>query len=231
MTAHLERHFGDRAGWLRAAVLGADDGIVSTAALMAGVSAAAAGPSAVLTSGLAGLAAGAMSMAAGEFVSVASQRDVEVADERKERSELAADPAGELDELTRIYQERGLDRRLAEEVAGALTAHDAVTSHLRDELGRTESTTARPVQAAVVSALSFALGAAIPILTVLLAPSGSALWALVLATLVALGVLGAAGAHLGGANRVRGALRVLAGGTAALAVTMLVGRLVGLAGV
>lgn len=230
MRGHEESHTGGRAAWLRAAVLGADDGIVSTAGLMAGVAAAAGSAGAVLTAGLAGLAAGAMSMAAGEYVSVSSQRDAERADVAKERRELADDPDGELLELTRIYQDRGLERPLAEQVAHALTRQDPLAAHVRDELGHAEETAARPVQAAAVSALAFALGALIPIVAVLLAPASIRMPALVLATLLALGVLGVVGAHLGGASRIRGAARVLAGGAAALVVTAAVGRLVGISG-
>jgi len=230
MRAHQETHTGGRAAWLRAAVLGADDGIVSTAGLMAGVSAAAGSAAAVLTAGLAGLAAGAMSMAAGEYVSVSSQRDAERADAAKERQELADDPDAELLELTRIYQSRGLERPLAEQVARALTEQDPLGAHLRDELGHAEQTAARPVQAAVVSALAFALGALIPIVAVLVGAASARLAVLFGATLLALAVLGAVGGHLGGASPGRGAARVLAGGAAALLVTTAVGRLVSISG-
>jgi len=230
MENHPETHLGGRAAWLRAAVLGADDGIVSTAGLMAGVAAAAGTRSAILTAGFAGLAAGAMSMAAGEYVSVSSQRDAERADQAKERQELADDPAGELAELTGIYQDRGLDQPLAEQVAQALTRHDALAAHLRDELGQGEDSGARPGQAAAVSAIAFSLGAVIPIVAVLTAPASSLSPLLVAATLLALGLLGLVGAHLGGAHRGRAALRVLVGGGAALLVTAVVGRLVGVSG-
>jgi len=230
MENHPETHLGGRAAWLRAAVLGADDGIVSTAGLMAGVAAAAGTHSAILTAGFAGLAAGAMSMAAGEYVSVSSQRDAERADRAKESRELTDDPAGELAELTGIYQDRGLDRALAEQVAQALTVHDALGAHLRDELGQGEDSGARPGQAATVSAIAFSLGALIPIVTVLAAPAAGRSPLLVAATLLALGLLGLVGAHLGGAHRGRAALRVLVGGGAALLVTAAVGRLVGVSG-
>lgn len=230
MKAHQENHTGGRAAWLRAAVLGADDGIVSTAGLMAGVSAAAGSAAAVLTAGLAGLAAGAMSMAAGEYVSVSSQRDAERADVAKERQELADDPEAELVELARIYRARGLEQQLAEQVARALTEQDPLGAHLRDELGHADQTAARPVQAAVVSALAFALGALIPIAAVLIGPSAARFAVLVGATLLALAVLGAVGGRLGGASPGRGAARVLAGGAAALLVTTAVGRLVSISG-
>ncbi|TFV89914.1 VIT family protein [Blastococcus sp. CT_GayMR16] len=230
MRGHQETHTGGRAAWLRAAVLGADDGIVSTAALMAGVSAAAGSAGAVLTAGLAGLAAGSMSMAAGEYVSVSSQRDAERADVAKERQELADDPDAELVELTRIYQSRGLEQPLAEQVARALTEQDALGAHLRDELGHAEQTAARPVQAAAVSALAFALGALVPVVAALLSPTSARLPVLVGATLLALAVLGSVGARLGGASPARGAARVLVGGAAALLVTAAIGRLVSISG-
>ncbi|HMO77523.1 MAG TPA: VIT family protein, partial [Sphingopyxis sp.] len=173
---HRESHSVARIGWLRAAILGANDGIVSTASLIAGVAAAGMAPQAILLTGVAGLVAGAMSMAAGEYVSVSSQSDAEKADIALETRELAADPAFELEELTQIYQQRGLGRPLAEQVAAELTAHNALDSHLRDELGMTHHGRARPIQAAVASATSFAAGAALPLLVVLLASGPSLPW-------------------------------------------------------
>lgn len=230
MRTHQETHLSGRAAWLRAAVLGADDGIVSTAALMAGIAAASGSRVAILTAGVAGLVSGAMSMAAGEYVSVSSQRDAERADVETERRELNDNPAGELAELTLIYQDRGLDRPMAEQVAAALTRHDPLTAHLRDELGQGEETTSRPVLAAAVSALAFAVGSAIPIVVVLSAPAPNQSLLLVLATLLALGLLGLLGAHLGGASRTRGTIRVLLGGAAALLVTTAIGRLLNVSG-
>ncbi|MDN4175605.1 VIT family protein [Nocardioides sp. SOB77] len=230
MVTHRETHVADRASWLRAAVLGADDGIVSTAGLMAGVAAAAGTRTTILTAGLAGLVAGAISMAAGEYVSVSSQRDAERADLNKERRELTEDPEGELLELTLIYEGRGLDRPLAEQVAQALSKHDALSAHVRDELGQGEQSAAKPVQAAIVSALAFAIGAAVPLFAVLIAPTSTRTVMLVSATLLALGVLGVVGARLGGARQSRAAMRVLAGGTAALLITAAVGKLVNTSG-
>lgn len=208
---HAEGHRGRRAGWLRAAVLGADDGIVSTASLVIGVAASAASRSVVLVAGLAGLVAGAMSMATGEYVSVSSQRDAERADVAQERDELAANPDLELGELTAIYRRRGLDEELARTVAGKLMALDPLAAHVRDELGLRAELLARPVQAAVVSAGSFALGAVLPLLAVALAPAAGRILAVAGAALVVLGVLGWVGGRLGGASPWRGAGRVLAG--------------------
>ena len=179
----FERHRGGRAGWLRAAVLGADDGIVSTASLMLGVAASSASHGAILTAGLAALATGAMAMAVGEFVSVSSQRDVERADLRTERIELSSAPAAELDELTAIYRSRGLDRELARRVAEQLTANDALGAHARDELGLHAASRARPLQAAWVSAMSFALGALVPLLAFVAAPAAA--WLIPVSALVA----------------------------------------------
>ena len=228
---HGERHLSSRGGWLRAAVLGADDGIVSTASLIIGVAASNASRSATLTAGLAGLVAGAMSMATGEYVSVASQRDVEQADMNRERTELATAPEAELAELTRIYEQRGLNPQLAQQVATELTDNGrAFETHVRDELGLSDQHLARPVQASVTSALSFALGALIPLVTLLMAPStwrvpivaGSSLGGL-----LALGIIGAAA---GGAPRGRAGRRVLVGGALAMAITAGIGRLAGAAG-
>ena len=223
-------HRSGRAGWLRAAVLGADDGIVSTASLVIGVAASSATQSVVLVAGLAGLVAGAMSMAAGEYVSVSSQRDAERADIDLERRQQAADPAAELQELTDIYVRRGLDRELATTVATRLTVVDPLGAHLRDELGFSQAARARPVQAAVVSGTSFAVGAAAPLLVVLLASTAIRMTVIAAATLVLLAILGAIGGRLGGAPAAPGALRVVVGGGLAMAVTALIGRLVGAVG-
>ena len=224
---HLERHRTDRIGWLRAAVLGANDGIVSTASLIVGVAASQAPSGEILVAGVAGLVAGAMSMAAGEYVSVSSQADTEQADLARERKELATDHDFEREELAAIYVTRGLDSSLARQVADQLMAHDALGAHARDELGISEITTARPVQAALASAATFALGAAIPLLTVLIAPA-TVLIAVVVATSIALlAVLGGVGAHAGGASIVRGALRVTFWGALAMALTAGVGALFG----
>ena len=227
----FERHRGRQAGWLRAAVLGADDGIVSTASLMLGVAASSASHSAILTAGLAALAAGALAMGAGEFVSVSSQRDVELADLRTERLEQAANPAAELDELTAIYRARGLDGELARRVAEQLSARDALAAHARDELGQHADSRARPFQAAWVSAASFSCGAMVPLLTFVLAPTTSRVVLIAVTALMALGVLGALGAQVGGAPRGKAAVRVLVGGGLAMAVTALVGHLAGSIGI
>jgi VIT1/CCC1 family predicted Fe2+/Mn2+ transporter len=220
------RHRGQRAGWLRAAVLGANDGIVSVASVAIGVIAAGASTSFVLTAAIAALVAGAMAMAAGEYVSVSSQRDVEQADLDQERSELKAHPEGERQELAAIYVKRGLPVDLANKVAEALTASDALGAHARDELGMA-AIQARPVQAAVYSALSFTAGAVLPIAAVLIVPSGYRTAAVVVSALLALVALGVAGARTGGAPVLRAAIRVCVGGALAMAVTALVGRLVG----
>ncbi|CAA0095702.1 Uncharacterised protein [Starkeya nomas] len=224
---HAENHFVGRAGWLRAAVLGANDGILSTASLIVGVAAANADRSAVLLAGIAGLVAGAMSMAAGEYVSVSSQADTERADLARETAELAADPAFEHEELAQIYEERGLDPALASEVARQLMAKNALETHARDELGITEITTARPVQAALASAASFAIGAALPLATVLVAPAGSLPVAVSGASLVFLAVLGVAGAKAGGADARKAAIRVTFWGALAMAATAAIGVLSG----
>ena len=227
---HIERHRGGRAGWLRAAVLGANDGIVSTASLVVGVAAASASRDAVITAGIAGLVAGAMSMAVGEYVSVSSQRDTEHADLAKEARELAADPAGELDELTGIYQRRGLSPATAAIVAAELTAHDALAAHTRDELGLTETLRARPLQAASYSAVSFVAGAVLPLIAVIVAPAGARIAVVTVVALLCLAGSGALGAVLGGAGPWRGALRVTVGGGLAMAATALIGIGVGAAG-
>jgi VIT1/CCC1 family predicted Fe2+/Mn2+ transporter len=225
--AHREHHLAGRIGWLRAAVLGADDGILSTASLIVGVAATSASRVPVLIAGVAGLVAGAMSMAAGEYVSVSSQSDAEQADLAREREELEQQPGSELNELTGIYAKRGLDRKLAREVAEQLMAKDALAAHARDELGISETTSARPVQAAFASAASFSAGAAMPLLVALLAP----LWLLVpaefTASLAFLALLGALGARAGGANIVSAMLRVTFWGALAMAATACVGKLFG----
>jgi VIT1/CCC1 family predicted Fe2+/Mn2+ transporter len=228
--AHVERHGGHRTGWLRAAVLGANDGLISTSSLVLGVAAAGAAPAAVLVAGGAGLVAGALSMAAGEYVSVSSQADTEFADLARERRELAETPAAELDELTALQRARGLSPALAREVAIALTAHDALGAHARDELGITEQQRARPVQAALSSAAAFAVGAGLPLLVLLLAPAAALSLAVLLSSLVLLAVLGALAARTGGAPPLRGALRVLFWGGLAMACTWGAGALFGAAG-
>ncbi|UTI66059.1 VIT family protein [Paraconexibacter antarcticus] len=222
-----ERHLGHRTGWLRAAVLGANDGIVSTASLVLGVAASGASGSAIITAGIAGLVAGALSMAAGEFVSVSSQRDAEHADLALERRELREDPAGELDELTAIYAGRGVPAALAREVAVALTERDALGAHARDELGLETDGGAQPLQAAWTSALSFSIGAAVPVVAVAAVPSGVRVALCVAVTVLALAALGAVGARLGGADQRRGTVRVVVWGVIAMAVTSAIGAVVG----
>lgn len=225
--SHSEVHMVHRIGWLRAAVLGANDGLVSTSSLVVGVAAAGSGQTEVLIAALAGLVAGAMSMAAGEYVSVSSQTDAEKADVARETRELAETPEAELEELTRIYVGRGLDRELAEKVAVQLTERDALGTHARDELGISETVTAHPVQAAIVSALTFAVGAVIPLIVALLAPPTQITLVVAVSTIVGLAVLGALGASAGGAGIVRGALRVTLWGALAMAATAAVGMLFG----
>ena len=224
---HGERHRGGRANWLRAAVLGANDGLVSTGSLVLGVAAANTSAGTILLAGLAGLVAGALSMAAGEYVSVSSQADTEQADLSLERRELAANPAAERVELTAIYVARGLTPDLATQVADQLMKHDALGAHARDELGLSETLRARPLQAAVASAIAFALGAAPPVLLAFLITPSLLVKAVAGSTLVLLMVLGATAARLGGAPRWIGALRVTFWGAVAMAATMLVGRLFG----
>jgi vacuolar iron transporter family protein len=220
--AHGEFHNIHKVGWLRAAVLGANDGIISTASLMMGMAGAQAAGATVLLTGLAGLVAGALSMAAGEYVSVRSQSDTEHADIARERAELAAQPESELHELTEIYVARGLDRDLARQVALQLTAHDALAAHARDELGIIDMLQARPLQAAIASAGTFALGALIPLATALLIKD-NLMVALALVSLVSLAGLGALAARAGGASTLKGALRVCSWGAIAMAVTGVVG--------
>lgn len=223
----IERHRSDRIGWLRAAVLGANDGLISTSSLVVGVAAAAPERGAILIAAVAGLAAGALSMAAGEYVSVSSQSDTESADIARERGELAADADHELAELAGIYVARGLTPELAGQVAAQLTAHDALGAHARDELGIHEFTKARPIQAAVASAASFAVGAAPPALLAALLPMSSLTLGVVAVTILLLVGLGALAAQLGGASQLRGATRVAFWGAVAMGVTALVGRLFG----
>jgi VIT1/CCC1 family predicted Fe2+/Mn2+ transporter len=227
MLLHRERHRFSRVGWLRAAVLGANDGIVSTASLMIGVAAANASNSEVAVAGLAGLVAGAMSMAAGEFVSVSSQRDTELADIRREERELSTAPDLELTELTQIYVKRGIEPKLAREVAVQLTASDPLDAHLRDELGMTGVIAARPWQAGAVSAVSFALGAAVPLLTLAFVSGDARIPVIAGVALIVLAAMGALGGRLGGAPMLRAATRVLAGGGLAMALTAVVGDLIG----
>ena len=225
--AHREWHRSERIGWLRAAVLGANDGLVSTASLVVGVAAANAARENVLIAGVAGLFAGALSMAAGEYVSVSSQADTEQADLARERHELATQPEAEEDELTGIYERRGLEPDLARAVARQLMAKDALAAHARDELGLTEELTARPLQAALASAASFAVGAGVPVLTVLLSPSAALVPVIGVVTLACLLSLGALAARAGGASMVVGAARVTLWGAVAMLVTAAVGRLTG----
>ena len=226
---HGERHGSGRIGWLRAAVLGANDGILSTASLVIGVASAGADRGAVVTAGLAGLVAGAMSMAAGEYVSVSSQADTERSDLARERRELETDAAAEHRELAAIYVGRGLDPRLADEVATQLHAKDALAAHARDELGIFERLRARPIQAALVSGASFAAGASVPLLAALIAPAPTFQPVIATLSLAFLAVLGAIAARVGGANIAKGALRVTFWGVIAMAITAVIGRAFGVA--
>jgi vacuolar iron transporter family protein len=229
MLRHRERHRSERTGWLRAAVLGANDGIVSTTSLLVGIAAANAQHHELIIAGFAGLVAGAMSMATGEYVSVSSQADAEHSDLERERHELATDSEAEHRELAHIYVKRGLDANLAAQVADQLMAHDALGAHARDELGITTTLAARPIQAAFASASSFAIGAALPLLTAFLAPqSHLAIW-LAATALVFLCILGAVAAKTGGANPLKGAARVTFWSALAMALTAAVGSLFGTA--
>ena len=223
----MEQHRSDRGGWLRAAVLGSNDGIVSTASLMIGITATNATRASILMAGLAGLVAGAMSMAAGEYVSVASQRDAERADIAKEVQELANDPEIELTELTNIYRSRGLDADLARNVAQQLTEHDALGAHLREELGIREGSLANPLQAAATSATAFAAGAILPILVVFVAPASVRIAAIAVVTLIALALVGALGGLVGGAHAAKASLRVVVGSAVAMAISAAAGSLLG----
>ncbi len=224
---HSETHLSQRIGWLRAAVLGANDGIISTASLIVGVAAATPGRSAMLIAGVAGLVAGAMSMAAGEYVSVSSQADTENADLEIEKRELKEQPEFELQELANIYVARGVDPALALQVAKQLSEKDALGIHAREELGINEITAAQPVLAAVTSAITFSAGAAAPLLLAIFAPLAHIVPVITCGTLVALAALGALGAHAGGANLWKGALRVAFWGAVAMGITALIGKLVG----
>jgi VIT1/CCC1 family predicted Fe2+/Mn2+ transporter len=223
----VERHRTGHVGWLRAAVLGANDGLISTASLVVGVAESGTGRAAVLVAGLAGLVAGSMSMAAGEYVSVSSQADTESADLAREKTELIADPAAERDELASIFEGRGLTPALAKEVSDQLMAHDALGAHAREELGLSDLTAARPLQAAISSAVSFAGGAALPVLVTALAPTPLVTPWVIGSALVLLVALGAIAAKVGGASFVRGAVRVAVWGALAMAASALVGRLFG----
>ena len=222
---HYEEHAGHRAAWLRAAVLGANDGLLSTASILVGVAAASADRSMLLATGVAALVAGAGSMAIGEYSSVSSQRDAERADLAVEAEELRTMAGAELAELTSIYQRRGLDHALARQVAVALSEHDALAAHARDELGIDPERLARPVEASVVSAGSFSVGALLPIVVVLVVGATIRVPAVIVSALIGLAALGAVGAHLGGAPKLRPALRVLIGGAAAMAISWLIGQL------
>jgi VIT1/CCC1 family predicted Fe2+/Mn2+ transporter len=226
---HKERHLVSRIGWLRAAVLGANDGIISTASLILGVAGASASKGSILLAGIAGLVAGAMSMAAGEYVSVSSQSDTENADLAREREELATEPEAEREELTQIYVDRGVEAALAREVADQLTAKDALGAHARDELGISEITTARPVQAALTSAATFSVGAAAPLALVLISPGDWLVPVVAGGSLFALAVLGWLGAKTGGAEVLKPVLRVTFWGALAMAITFGIGVLVGTA--
>jgi VIT1/CCC1 family predicted Fe2+/Mn2+ transporter len=226
-SAHVELHYINRAGWLRAAVLGANDGIVSVSSLIVGVAAADPNPTAILVAGAAGLAAGAMSMAAGEYVSVSSQSDVERADIAREKLALIDTPKAEEAELASIYETRGLTKETAALVARELTEKDALGAHVRDELGLSEVHTANPLQAAVASGLTFTFAAALPLAAAILAPSDKIIPTVVITTLICLAGLGALGAHVGGAPKPRATARVLFWGAAAMAITAGVGSLFG----
>lgn len=226
-SRHPELHRSERVGWLRAAVLGANDGIVSVAGLVVGVAASGASASTLLATGVAGTVAGAMSMAAGEYVSVQTQADTEAADLAAEKRELHEDPHSELEELSAIYRHRGLDPALARQVAEQLTAHDALGAHARDELGITDTLRARPLQAALASAGAFTCGAALPVLTALLAPVDKVAMITTASTLLGLCLTGATAAQAGGAPPLRGALRVMFWGALAMAAAAAVGRLLG----
>lgn len=227
LAVHRENHLIERIGWLRAAVLGANDGLISTASLIVGVAAASPALDQVLVAGVAGLVAGAMSMAAGEYVSVSSQADTEAADMARERRELAEQPEAELEELAKIYESRGVEARLARNVAEQMMAKDAFAAHARDELGIAAHTVARPVQAAMTSAVTFSIGAAFPLVVTLLSPAGYITWSVSLACLLGLAALGSIGARAGGAAVIRPTLRVVFWGAVAMLATAVVGSLAG----
>ena len=224
---HRESHLIERIGWLRAAVLGANDGLISTASLIVGVAAASPGRTEVLVAGAAGLVAGAMSMAAGEYVSVSSQSDTEQADLARERRELAEQPEAELAELTKVYVDRGVAPGLAGQVAKQMMAKDALATHARDELGLSAHVVARPIQAALTSAVTFAAGAAFPLVVATLAPAASLVWIVSVAALAGLAALGAIGAKAGGAGLLTPTIRVTFWGAVAMAVTAAIGAIVG----
>lgn len=224
---HRENHLIDRIGWLRAAVLGANDGLISTASLIVGIAAASTAVRDVLVAGVAGLAAGALSMAAGEYVSVSSQADAEAADMARERTELAEQPEAELDELAGIYEERGVAPDLARKVAEQMMAKDAFAAHARDELGLAPHVVARPIQAALTSAATFSVGAAFPLLVAILAPAGTIAWTVSIACILGLAALGAIGARAGGADVMKPTLRVVFWGAAAMISTGIIGAIVG----
>ncbi len=224
---HIEKHGSHRSGWLRAAVLGANDGLVSTASLIVGIAASAAATNEILLAGTAGLVAGAMSMAAGEYVSVSSQSDTESADLEKESRELVEQPDFELQELAGFFENRGVTAQTAREVAEQLTAHDALGAHAREELGISEITTARPLQAALTSATTFAVGAALPLAVLLLSPEGALMYAVIASTLIFLAALGALGAKAGGAGMTKATIRVTFWGAVAMAATAAIGALFG----
>ena len=224
---HNEMHRSHRIGWLRAAVLGANDGIVSTASLVIGVAAAGSAHHEIIIAGVAGLIAGAASMATGEYVSVSSQADTEQADIELEKKHLEEEPEFERRELAEIYIERGLEPELAQEVARQLMEHDALAAHTRDELGITDTSTANPIQAAIFSAVSFSLGAALPLSVAWLTPHANVVWSTAGACLIFLAILGAVAAHAGGASRMKGAIRVLFWSSAAMLATFGVGKLFG----
>lgn len=224
---HIEHHYGSRIDWLRAAVLGANDGIVSTASLVIGVTAANVGPIELLITAIAGLVAGGMSMAAGEYVSVSSQADTQKADIEREQLELATNENGERAELANIYVGRGLDRQLAAQVAEQLMARDALGAHVRDELGLTDTRMARPLQAALASAAAFSVGAALPVILVTITPMGSMIMVISLSSLASLAVLGAIAAKVGGAGMLKGAARVTFWGALAMLATAAIGHIFG----
>jgi VIT1/CCC1 family predicted Fe2+/Mn2+ transporter len=223
----MEKHRSGRTGWLRAAVLGSDDAIVSTASILIGVAASSAPKGTILVAGVAGLVAGAMSMAVGEYVSVSSQRDAEKADIEREKQELTGQPKAELDELALIYVKRGIEKELAMKVAEQLSAHDRLGAHMRDELGIDQTSLARPMQAAWISAVSFASFAAVPIAALLVAPAVLRIPVIAAISLLCLSALGAFGGHLGGASLGRASLRVTLGGALAMAVTAIIGKILG----
>jgi vacuolar iron transporter family protein len=226
-SKHSEHHLVSRIGWLRAAILGANDGLLSTASLIVGVAAASSSATGILIAGVAGLVAGSVSMAAGEYVSVSSQHDTEQADLAREKAELKSKPEAELQELANIYVGRGVSKDVANIVAKKLMAKDALGAHAQDELGITKELSAQPIQAALTSAITFAVEAAMPLVVVLLSPSGMLVYAVAISTLIFLGILGAIGAQIGGSNIVKGMLRVMFWGALALALTAVIGVLVG----